>query len=164
MSDSGSLRIDEFMVYGHNSYNTMNVVAEDWQNAPQLNTYVNILGNDLFVNTISPAPNGRYTLTFCKPSGEDFSFDASFGAKVLFTKLYFHTGIKLLNGGNDYRRNAYARYKEYLPEDIYFIGKGATAGTGTLAYGDYYWSVCGILSEDNKTYTEWTTEYPLTVK
>ena len=164
LSDSGSLRIDEFMVYGHNSYNTMNVVAEDWQNAPQLNTYVNILGNDLFVNTISPASNGRYILTFCKPSGEDFSFDASFGAKVLFAKLYFHTGIKLLNGGNDYRRNAYARYKEYLPEDIYFIGKGATAGTGTLAYGDYYWSVCGILSEDNKTYTEWTTEYPLTVK
>lgn len=164
LNNSGSLRIEEFMVYANDSYNVISVVAEDWQNVPQLNTYVNILGNDLFVKTVATAPGGRYVLTFCKTNGEDFFFDAAFGEKILFLKLYFHTGIKLLSGGSDYRRNAYARYKEYLPEDIYFIKKGATGGTATLAYGDYYWSVCGILSEDNKTYTEWTTEYPLTVK
>ena len=164
LDDSGSLRIDSFMVYEHNASDTIRILADDWQVIPSVNTYVNILGNDLFIKNISAQSGGRYSITLCKTNGADFIFDSAFGDKILFSKIYLHTGIQLTSAGSNYRRVAYARYKEYLPQDIYYVGKGPTGSTATLAYGDYYWSVCGILSEDNKTYTEWTEEYQLTVK
>jgi len=164
LDNSGSLLVDEYRIFSQDSTSQISVVASDPRSVVLPNTYFNLAGVEVFVNTIYSSANGQTTFDMKKVTGEDFTFNSSFGEKILNTKVYLHSGIKLLDSGSNYRRNAYTKFKEYLPEDIYYVGKGITSGTATLAYGEYYWSVCGILSEDNKIYTEWTAEYPLTVR
>jgi len=164
LNDSGSLKIDTYRIYDSNNVNEFRIESKDWQNTPEENFYVDGLGSDLFVKSVVSLGNDRYEIQLCNPDGSDFTFNSSFSDKYMFSEIKLHSGAKLISGGSNYRRVAYTRYKEYLPQDIYYVGKGPTGSTATLAYGDYYWSVCGILSEDNKTYTEWTEEYPLTVK
>jgi len=164
LNDSGSLKIDTYRIYDSNNVNEFRIESKDWQNSPEENFYVDGLGSDLFVKSVVSLGNDRYEIQLCNPDGSDFTFNSSFSDKYMFSEIKLHSGAKLISGGSNYRRVAYTRYKEYLPQDIYYVGKGPTGSTATLAYGDYYWSVCGILSEDNKTYTEWTEEYPLTVK
>jgi hypothetical protein len=161
LNDSGSLKIDTYQIYDSNNTDEFRIESKDWQNSPELNLYVEGFGLDLFIKSYTSLGNDRYIIQLCNSDGSDFTFDSTFADKYMYKEIKLHSGIEILSGGSNYRRVAYTRYKEYLPQDIYYVSKGPS---GTLAYGDYYWSVCGILSEDNKIYTEWTEEYPLTVK
>lgn len=153
LTDNGSLHKDLYRVYyADYTTGTVRIQANEHTFIPEESSYVENLSGDLFVKTKSDLGNRNWEITFAKSTGEDFTFDSSFANQIIDRQIYVHSGIIVLNGGNDYRRIAYTEIKKYSTEDIYFVP------SGILPAGEYYWSVCSIFNPNNKTYSEWTPE------
>jgi len=158
LDDSGSLRKETYRVYD-TDYTTgsISIITDHVLTSLGAGFYVENLSEDVAIKTATYLGNNRYTITLIKTNGEDYTFTSSYGDSIVNSKLIFHTGIKLLNGGSNYKKTATALLKKYEDVDIYFIPNGV------LTSGSYYWSVCSIFDENNKIFTEWTPEIQLTV-
>lgn len=157
LDDSGSLRKDTYRIYDAD-YTTGIIQIVGKTGLPVLGAgfYVENLSEEVVIKTVTDLGNNKYSITLIKISGEDYSFSSTYADSIINRELIIHTGIKLLDGGSNYKKSATALIKKYDIEDIYFISNG-------LASGTYYWSVCSIFDEKNKTYTEWTPESQLIV-
>lgn len=153
LDDSGSIKKETYRVYeadyttGEISITTKNPTYEPFTSA-----YVENLSEDVCVDSVTNLGDGNWTITLIKTSGDAYTFNSSYADSLIDKELTVHTGILVINGGNDYRRTAYTDVKKFSDEDIYYIP------AGSLTAGGYYWSVCSIFSQDNKTYSEWTPE------
>ena len=158
LNDNGSLRKDLYRIY-ETDYLTGTIKIITVNGGPILSPgfYVENLSEDVVIKTATYLGNNDYTITLIKTSGEDYSFTSTYGDSIINKELLIHTGIKLLNGGNNYKKNATTIIKKYDDEDIYFISNGV------LTSGSYYWSVCSIFDENNKIFTEWTAESQIIV-
>ena len=160
LDNSGSLKIDSFRVYStdHTS-EEIYLYTQNPEVSPATGAYVQGIGSDVFLSSSTSLGNGRFTITLNSASGDPFTFNSSFGENLVDQTLQVHNGALMTGVGSNYRRAAYTKFKEYSSEDRFYSAKGASG----IALGSYYWSVCGVLQENNKTYTEWSVEYPLTV-
>jgi hypothetical protein len=158
LDDSGSLRKDTYRIYETDYLTgTIKIISKNDVITPTIGLYVENLSEDVAIKTVTSINYGEFAITLIKTNGEDYSFSSTYGDSIIDNELKIHVGIKLLSGGNNYKKTATAIIKKYEEEDIYFIPNGV------LSTGTYYWSVCSIFDENNKTYTEWTAERQLVV-
>lgn len=158
LNNSGSLKKEEFRVYDTN-FATGEIFLHTNDNTayPRIPCYLEGVSTDVFVSGTSSLGNGRYSITLDHPSGAPYTFTDLYGQSLIGQHLIIHSGMQVINGGNNYKITIKTEFKSFASEDIYYLSKGS------IAPGNYYWSVCSILDDTNKNYTEWSVEYPLTV-
>lgn len=153
LDDSGSLKKESFRIYeADHVTSTIRIHNKNTEYQPAVSSFVENLSTDVCVKTVADLGNGDWEITLIKVTGDDFTFDSSYASSVTNQELIVHTGIIVIDGGNNYKKSVYTNIKKYPAEDIYFIP------AGTLSSGEYYWSVCSIFDENNKKYTEWSPE------
>jgi len=182
LNDDGSLRIDEFTVYGVNVgtnqiyvYSDKTVsftfpnsfVYEGWP-IPYLRSYVENLpahtttsGTDYFVSANSQVytGNNRYfvlNLTDAN-TGVNPSFSLAWANQVLNKKIKLHTGILTSLTGSGYGEKAIASPKKSSDRARFYVDPDLVL-LPFLPGSTWAFSVSAIYDEINKLYTEWSTE------
>ena len=167
LDNNGSVKKEFYYIYdADDTTSTIYIQNRNVEQIPKIPSYVEGLGSDLFVSSVtgaSGASSGHYEINLNYASGASYGFTGT-SADLIGKGIFIHNGALVQNQGSNYKRIAYAQVTQYETDDIYYLNKGTVTATGTLGYGDYYWSVCSIFDESDKNYTEWSVEYPLNVR